>query len=259
MSLAWQLNWELPCCPYNAKSQASEQSAAKGSGVRSEPSSFASSTDPLTFQADQGHDSHLDDHGNLIADFSSTAAAALSEQHTLQRRLLDAPDILQRVPAKGSTDHADIDTSLQNATLSDSTNAKAETQPVHDDAPVEDAAHQLAMQHGSGALESGSSGLDSNRDNTRELHRQLGQRFNASKVEAEVAERKAGDVTSPSDTDNLKAEITPGNPASQHDKILNHAVCSMQPSSVQYVKSLHACVCLYVSVHAYHLFHPQYG
>ena len=134
-----------------------------------------------------------------------------------QRKLLDAPDILQQNADKDASLKADTDPSAPNVTQATSGITKSSKQPVHDDAPVQDAAHQMAMQHGSGALDNASGELDSSRG----LQRQLGQRFNETTVQKAVADQEKGKLQSPADANALKPEITPGECHSQ--RALNYS------------------------------------
>ncbi len=91
--------------------------------------------------------------------------------------------------------------------VSVSVGGASESQPVHDEAPIEDAADQQAMQHGSGALETDTSvGTDSG----KELRRQLGQRFNASQINTDSMNFQASSGQLSPDPSTAQAEITPG-------------------------------------------------
>jgi len=91
--------------------------------------------------------------------------------------------------------------------VSVSVGGASESQPVHDEAPIEDAADQQAMQHGSGALETDTSvGTDSG----KELRRQLGQRFNASQINTDSMNFQASSGQLSPGPSTAQAEITPG-------------------------------------------------
>lgn len=90
-----------------------------------------------------------------------------------------------------------------NVALSIDSHAASEVQSVRDEAPIEDAADQQAMQHGSGALESGT-------DSGRELHGQLGRRFNESLASIASANADAAAGKASVDPSTVQAEITPG-------------------------------------------------
>jgi len=104
----------------------------------------------------------------------------------------------QAVNAEASPSSPDVSVSVGGA---------SESQPVHNEAPIEDAADQQAMQHGSGALETDTSvGTDSG----RELRRQLGQRFNASQINTDSMNFQASSGQVSPDPSTAQAEITPG-------------------------------------------------
>lgn len=101
----------------------------------------------------------------------------------------------------------DAEASPSSPDVSVSVGGASESQLVHDEAPIEDAADQQAMQHGSGALETDTSvGTDPG----RELHRQLGQRFNASQINTGSINFQASSGQVSPDPSAVQAEITPG-------------------------------------------------
>ncbi len=110
-----------------------------------------------------------------------------------------------------TTDHqaqaANAEASPSSPDVSLSVGGASESQPVHDEAPIEDAADQQAMQHGSGALESDTS---VSTDSGRELHRQLGQRFNASQINTGSINFQESSGQDSPDPSAVQAEITPG-------------------------------------------------
>ncbi|KAL0028249.1 hypothetical protein WJX79_004244 [Trebouxia sp. C0005] len=132
-------------------------------------------------------------HGTELSDDTLTGG---SNKHLLAVEVDDAQTTnhkAQAVDAEASPFSPDVLVSVGGA---------SESQPVHDEAPIEDAADQQAMQHGSGALETDTSvGTDPGRD----LRRQLGQRFNASQINTGSS---SGELSP--DPSAVQAEITPG-------------------------------------------------
>ena len=118
---------------------------------------------------------------------------------TIRRRLLAAPDTTQQVQEEtGLLSTVEAGSDLSKVPLGNNADPTLTAQPVHNEAPIEDAAHQQAMQHGLGGLESATVP-------GRELRRQLGQRFNAPQVVTGSDHPQAPDLPI------AQAEITPGN------------------------------------------------
>jgi len=135
------------------------------------------------------------------AELSVDTLTGGTNKHLLALEIDDARTTTHRaqaVNAEASPSSPDVSVSVGGA---------SESQPVHDEAPIEDAADQQAMQHGSGALETDTSvGTDSG----RELHRQLGQRFNASQINTGSINFQASSGQVSPDPSAVQAEITPG-------------------------------------------------
>lgn len=143
-----------------------------------------------TLSSQQTQLDHLPVHTDVISLPSQQAVSDSRDAIGFTRQLLEeAPD--------HTADHAAIKTDLTsaspNVTLQETSGSRKA-----DEAPVEDASHQQAMQHGAGATDPG-----------RELQRQLGQRFDRSSADQEEAKAAAAGQISPQAPE-LQAEITPG-------------------------------------------------
>lgn len=125
------------------------------------------------------------------------------------RRHLLAVATIDTQTAVQTSDQLNDDSSpaSSDVTASLTTDGALNTQPVRDDTAIKDAAGQQAMQHGSGALESGSA---ADTPPGRELHRQLGQRFNASQIRTGSETAQSLDGKASADGPIVQAEITPG-------------------------------------------------
>lgn len=138
------------------------------------------------------HDSPLGHTGRVLQVTSQTERAG---RHILAIQRTEHQITNQDLSVTG----ADTNPTSPDLPLSAGKDITSKAQSVQDEAPIEDAAHQQAMQHGSGALDSG-----------RELHRQLGQRFNASQADTAVANAQIAEGKTNADVPAVQAEITPG-------------------------------------------------
>ena len=130
-------------------------------------------------------------------DLSSSQHAFRSSRHLL----VDDQIPVRTLEEDRATTNTDLTSTAPIIESSYASSSKVKGTPTQDVVSVEDAAHQQAMQHGAGALGS-----------SRELHRQLGQRFDKSAADRESAQNAStARQTSPE-----QSEITPGNAQTPH-------------------------------------------
>ena len=139
---------------------------------------------------------HLLDDFDLITLDSQQAGSDSQDAMDFGRQLLAAQEVPDHT-ADHATTNTDVASNFPHVPLGG--NSKSHTLASRDEAPVEDASHQQAMQHGTGATDAG-----------RELQRQLGQRFDKSPTDQGAAKEAAAAGQISPQAPELQAEITPG-------------------------------------------------
>lgn len=140
-------------------------------------------------------------HTDIVKPVSQQEVSSSEYASNTSRQLLAVEQAPDRTSEHDTaTINTDVTSTAPHIELSPASDSKVQDTPTQDVVSVEDAAHQQAMQHGAGA------------QGTRELNRQLGQRFDRSAADHVSAQNEATAGQIPPE----QSEITPGNGQTPH-------------------------------------------